>query len=387
MSMYLFILGKDRELSLAELFSVYPNPSIEAIGREFVMMKLPAFIQSDLNRFGGVIKAARFLTSARPNELNQTLFEVLSERYTDRKITYGLSVYEGQRLNLRQILSRLKKSLKAEDIKSRFVNQDYKNLSSAHSKGLFKEGHAKGGRGIELVIAQDKGHFLIGEVVAAQDIDAYSKRDYEKPYRNMKVGMLPPKLAQILINLTGVKTGGRVWDPFCGTGTVLMEGLLMGHRMFGSDISADLIQGARQNVEWLKQEFGIEAQAEYLVHDATKPLKDHSFDAIACEGYLGPPQERQWHADQLQPLVTQLEKLYFDFFKALHEVKFRGSIVIALPFFRAHEGREVMLEGVVKKIKQFGFQPTPLFPQTFFLKYARPDQLVGRAIYRFIAGS
>ena len=69
----------------------------------------------------------------------------------------------------------------------------------------------------------------------------------------------------------------------------------------------------------------------------------------------------------------------------LHEMKFRGPIVIALPFFRAYEGREVTLDGLVKKIKQFGFQPTPLLPQVFFLKYARSDQLVGRAIYRFMA--
>jgi hypothetical protein len=34
-----------------------------------------------------------------------------------------------------------------------------------------------------------------------QDIDAYAERDFERPMRDAFVGMLPPKLAQIMLNL------------------------------------------------------------------------------------------------------------------------------------------------------------------------------------------
>jgi len=373
--MYWFILGKDRDLSLAELSAVYPPSAMKAQGPDWVKMELEAFASVDLNRLGGVVKVARFLASASASDLNQILFEILNARYAGHKLTYGISLYEAPRLQLRLVLSRLKKTLKEADIKSRFVNQDYQNLSSAHSKGLAKEG-------IELIVAGDKDQLWIGEVVAAQDIDAYSHRDYEKPYRNMKVGMLPPKLAQVLINLTGVKPGGRIWDPFCGTGTLVMEGMLMGHRMLGSDVNEKMIFASQQNAEWLKKEFDVKVEAEFFPHDATQPLKK-PFDAIACEGYLGPPQGRMLSTTQLRPIEASLEKLYVDFFRALHAVKFRGPIVIALPFFRTSEGREVFLDGAIRDIEKLGFKRTPLLPHSLFLQYARPDQVVGRAIYRF----
>jgi tRNA G10 N-methylase Trm11 len=56
-----------------------------------------------------------------------------------------------------------------------------------------------------------------------QNIDEYSKRDYSKD-RDMQIGMLPPKLSQMMINLSGGKT---IYDPFVGLGTVLIESLYM----------------------------------------------------------------------------------------------------------------------------------------------------------------
>ena len=78
-----------------------------------------------------------------------------------------------------------------------------------------------------------------------QDIESYTKRDRERPKRDAKVGMLPPKLAQIIINLAAGQLpeeklqnicdiplgepiprrllGQTVLDPFCGTGVILQE--------------------------------------------------------------------------------------------------------------------------------------------------------------------
>jgi len=44
--------------------------------------------------------------------------------------------------------------------------------------------------------------------------------------RSMTVGMMPPKIAQIMINMA--TRGDRnmiIWDPFCGLGTTLIEAL------------------------------------------------------------------------------------------------------------------------------------------------------------------
>ena len=52
------------------------------------------------------------------------------------------------------------------------------------------------------------------------------------PYK----GKFYPQLAKALINLCGIKTGSRILDPFCGSGTTLLEGYLNGHRTYGCDV-------------------------------------------------------------------------------------------------------------------------------------------------------
>jgi len=96
------------------------------------------------------------------------------------------------------------------------------------------------------VLITDRLHFYLSECVV--DRGQFERR---------KVGLRPffspvslhPKFARALINLTGVPTGGSLLDPFCGTGGILIEASLMGLRALGSDISADMVEGCRVNLE------------------------------------------------------------------------------------------------------------------------------------------
>ncbi len=364
MSTYIFILGKGRELSLAELEARYPDGEFTIASSDFAVLDTKQKIdQSEFDKLGGVIKAGEVVSESGKNNLPDELVRLLTSRHTGGKLNYGISLYGWSEKHLRSLLLDLKKKLRKEGVSSRFANQNFINISTAQHKGLKK-------KGIEMIVAKDGDRFLIAEVIAVQDIDAYSERDYEKPFRDMKVGMLPPKLAQIMINLAG--DGQKIWDPFCGGGVLVMEGLLMGHEMMGSDIDLRALEGAKENVAWLGE------KADLFSHDATRPIKDKKFDAIVCEGYLGPPQTRVRSADELKPLIKELDKLYVGFFNALKEIKFKGPIVIALPFYLLRDGVELDLNLTVKNIEKLGFKLNPKI-----LKYARPDQMVGRGIYRF----
>ena len=73
-----------------------------------------------------------------------------------------------------------------------------------------------------------------------QNISAYAMRDQKRPKRDAFVGMLPPKLAQIMINLALGDQEPKdklLLDPFCGTGVLLQEALLMGLKVYGTDLS------------------------------------------------------------------------------------------------------------------------------------------------------
>lgn len=365
MSTYLFILGKNRELSMAELEARYPNDKFILAGSDFAVLETKQKIdQSEFNKLGGVIKAGEVIIETDRKELSNKLVQQLIKHHSGGKLNYGISVYGWSEKNLRLLLLDMKKKLKKEGVGSRFANQNFENISTAQHKGLKK-------KGIELIVVKDGDRFLIAEVIAVQDIDAYSERDYEKPFRDMKVGMLPPKLAQIMINLAG--DNQKIWDPFCGGGVLIMEGLLMGHEMMGSDIDPRTLEGAKKNIDWLKK------KTDLFVHDATQLLKNKKFDAVVCEGYLGPPQTRVRSADELKPIIRELDKLYVGFFDALRQIQFKGPVVIALPFYRLRGGGELDLNPTIKKIEKLGFKMN-----SKVLKYARPDQMVGRGIYRFL---
>jgi tRNA (guanine10-N2)-dimethyltransferase len=57
-----------------------------------------------------------------------------------------------------------------------------------------------------------------------------------------------PKLARCLVNLSRVKEGEIFLDPFCGTGSLLIESSLMGMRSVGIDITRWIARGAEMNL-------------------------------------------------------------------------------------------------------------------------------------------
>ena len=60
-----------------------------------------------------------------------------------------------------------------------------------------------------------------------------------------------PKLARAMVNLTGIKKG-RLVDPFCGSGGILIEAGLMGLHPVGYDIDTSMLERAKLNLEHFK---------------------------------------------------------------------------------------------------------------------------------------
>lgn len=71
-----------------------------------------------------------------------------------------------------------------------------------------------------------------------------------RPYRLVNLrGALRPTAAAAMVRLTPAVHGGRrVWDPYCGSGTVLAEAALLGNEVWGTDLDDEAVAAARQNV-------------------------------------------------------------------------------------------------------------------------------------------
>ncbi len=60
---------------------------------------------------------------------------------------------------------------------------------------------------------------------------------------------MDPRRSRALVNLTAIRPGERLLDPFCGTGSYLVEGALLGAHVMGSDVDPRVAGGARRNLE------------------------------------------------------------------------------------------------------------------------------------------
>ncbi len=94
---------------------------------------------------------------------------------------------------------------------------------------------------------------------------------------------LHPRLARTLVNLSRVKEGEMLLDPFCGTGGILIEAGLIGVKPIGSDIDARMIQGCRQNLE----DYGIEKTTLFQSEVGDVKGRVEKVDAIVTDPPYG----------------------------------------------------------------------------------------------------
>ena len=97
-----------------------------------------------------------------------------------------------------------------------------------------------------------KETILLGEVVEDIDRGLFKKRKNDLRPFSSPISM-GPVLARVLVNLSGIKPGDRLLDPFCGTGGILIEAGLCGIGVSGRDISEEMVKGSETNLE----EYGI----------------------------------------------------------------------------------------------------------------------------------
>lgn len=338
---YLAVLGRQPEISIAELEAT-----------DFC---------TDIDRLGGTLKLAEKLDE-RPIEYLQNLPE--------GKITLGVSDYsaKGSRKSATMEALKLKKILVRHGRSVRVVENKEAMLSTATS--LHNGLSGKNERKVELIKVEDEWYKVIG----VQDIDAYAKRDQARPARDAKVGMLPPKLAQILINLCGpLKPGATVLDPFCGTGVVLQEALLMGYRAYGTDINERMIKYSDNNLKFFDfKDYKVE------IGDATNFTWQQPIDAVACEGYLGKPMSQIPVEIKLKTEKQECGAIVLGFLKNLAgQIKPEMPIVIAIPAWLRENGSYSRLE-ILDEIEKLGYNVNNKSREG--LLYHREGQIVARDI-------
>ncbi|RLI26205.1 MAG: hypothetical protein DRO52_02880 [Candidatus Hecatellales archaeon] len=109
------------------------------------------------------------------------------------------------------------------------------------------------------------GSFLFGFSSWQIPVKEFSaRRPGRKPFSHPST--LQPKFARCMVNLARARRGEILYDPFCGTGTILVEAGLIGVKPVGGDLQARMVKGARLNLK----HYGVE-DYDLMVADALLP--------------------------------------------------------------------------------------------------------------------
>lgn len=384
----MFILGRQPAIGRAELESLYGVNHVQPLG-DMTMVSDLASADIDFARLGSTVKLAAYMglvekaSMPRIHEQLESMVLTHAEAIYEGKIQLGISAY-GVKTSPKQLMAiglNLKKALKKAGHSVRLTPNQENELSSAQ----VLHNHLTGERGIELVLVRHGADIVVGRTVAVQDITAYAKRDQERPKRDAFVGMLPPKLAQTIINLAadGLKPicEYTVLDPFCGTGVVLQEALLMGYSAYGSDLEPRMIEYSEKNLDWLQEKYPINGQIAVEVGDATNFTWTHPFTTVACETYLGHPLANWPRPEKLQQIIGTCNLIIEKFVKNIGAQMPSGTrLCLAVPAWINPNGRIHHLP-MLDDLEKMGYNRVSfMHSREDDMVYHRSDQIVAREL-------
>lgn len=403
------LLGRQPAIGRAELEALYGATAVTPIGAQAALVDATL----DFARLGGTVKAATHLTTLEtvdPQKVFEYCRRALPEHIAyipDGKIKLGVSLY-GFDMPVAKINANtltLKKVIKKTGRSVRAVPNTDAALSSAQTyhNGLVSP------VGLELVFVRHGDSTLLGQVTHVQDIDSYTLRDRGRPKRDAFVGMLPPKLAQIIINLAIGRwpiedseianshiphaNSHVILDPFCGTGVVLQEAALMGYDVYGTDISPKMIDYSRANLDWLmdNRHLRLDDRKKRIILQTGDAIDFHwDFSAlrtlpsalsIATETYLGQPLGGQHPTpEKLAEIMHDCNTVLRGFLRNIApQLTAETHLCLAIPAWFVDDTLHRLK--VLDDLEDMGYNRIDFeYAARTDLIYRRDDQIVGREL-------
>lgn len=382
---HFLVFGLHPRLSLAEATAVLELSSLRLIG-SLAVLETEAWDGAWLqDRLAGITKLGNILFSCPLEDLSaERIVEALPHREGTSKLTFALTIQGQKPEKIKRLPIQIKQALKSSGRSIRWFSDKDGQVSPAAVAKLDLTNS-----GYDLVIAIEKNLAHVGLTTHVQDADAWSLRDYGRPARDAKNGMLPPKLARMMVNLglgnlpPEKRSRPRILDPFCGSGTIPMEAVLLAQQatVIASDIDARQTADTDRNLDWMVEKQLISPDRRQAIQCFTHDVRlidgviRQPVDLIVTEGFLGTPLQGHETTIQLEREVRSLKELWQRSLLSLARIQSAGGVMVAIwPILKTSHGQaEVSLED---NLKEAGYE----LINHESLIYARPDQRVQRRI-------
>lgn len=363
-TIYYILLGKTADLAFAELESVANRNSWSPPIRLSTQIASVENVEDSseiLAICGGSVKV--FESIPLVESIEKT---IATDLISTNQPHFALSTFQA-RIELKDIANQVKLLLQEANIKPHFRLLE----SPLSSAGI-------GSRSSEYFISESETVPEVLKTIAVQHMKFWSIKDYDRPAFDPRSGMLPPKVARMMVNLAlpnKITSSTTLYDPFCGSGTLLIEGIDSNVNVIGSDISKKAIEDSQTNCDWFVKRFDKTSSYSIFLSDATQVKVNQlgsQVDGIVFEGFLGPPSPDY---ARIPNILKGLEKLYKGTLKNLYPLlKPNARLVCALPEFVV--GKSVKnLDSLIDWAQSLGYTRYNRFT------YGRPQAVVKRSIY------
>jgi len=160
---------------------------------------------------------------------------------------------------------------------------------------------------VEIVITDKNAYF--GLLIYKGKESFSTRRSHQRPH-NQPTSM-NPKIARACVNLSGIRVGDTLVDPFCGAGGIMLEAGLMRFSTRGYDIDKDILVKCERNLDHYK------VKRFKLIHlDALKITEQA--DYVVTDLPYG----------QSSIVTGKRDKLYLDFLKSLERILKNKAVII-----------------------------------------------------------
>jgi tRNA G10 N-methylase Trm11 len=357
MSKFILQLGRNTQLSLLEIASVLGQNNIitTSLVDQFLVLEVESSseITQKLKLLAGIIKVSEVIYETE--FLNEGLFDKLDFYYPKNFNLFFSS-------NAPKILGELtdlghkfcnRNKLKGQIIS---INEDYFRPASYIEKDSEKNS--------EFQIIAGNNNYLIGKVIHYSESDEFRKMDLDRPDKKITHGT-SFRIARIMMNILDPKPGETIVDPFCGTGTFLLEAFKRNCNVVGIDNAQHLIQIARKNIEWFQNEHKLSSLKYKLICESSATavfVADH----VIFEPYMGDFLSELPSFKRAKDTATTLHGLYTKVLKNMYANTSNNSkMVCVIPFFKTKENTTVSI-------------PSDLFTQAGYklIKFNKIDDIL-----------
>lgn len=316
-------------------------------------------------QFGGLVRVARLVGTSRPDQLDINLARHVAKNLDQSRDFHLVNLTDGlvDPYQVKHLVST------KHQLASRYINQPANEFVSP--KYLVKN------QVTELAVLESENNLSIYQTSWCSDSSAWEFFDRQRPFVDAASGILPPKIARMMVNLgrNSTSTSLKLYDPFCGSGTILGQALMLGLTPIGSDISEQAVNQTRLNLEWLSQQIKSKTEINIFKLDfsQTIPKSDIEINCLVAEGYLGPT---DFETSQLPEIQAELAQLYQDIVPNINRVLTdNGRLVLALPFWPAVPKPDLISRQVIDTLEKSGYNLAyrPLV-------YGQPNSQVRRSI-------